>query len=96
MINWTLLPAEIHNKIYDMVDIMNAFDVAEHNRKTVDINNQFLTCAQYIRGFEGVVRPSLVATCRPTNCLRCMNSVTLCLECEEQAQRGWGWNDWEW
>lgn len=61
-----MLPAEIHNKIYDIVDTMNSFDIAEHNRKTENLMHQFSTCAYYTRGLEeeytdDSVKPSRVA-----------------------------------
>ena len=95
MANWRMLPAEIHNKIYDIVDTMNSFDVAEHNRITENLIHQFSTCAYYTRGLEeedtDSVKPSLVIKfvlhrSRPTNCWRCMYCATLCLQCEIQAQ----------
>lgn len=93
---WMMLPAEIHDKIYDITARMNAIDVDIHRMKTEKLINQLLTCANFTMGIEDRhnLTPSLIATCRPTNCWRCMNSATLCLQCEVQAQWGWGWNDW--
>ena len=62
-----MLPAEIHNKIYDIVDTMNSFDVAEHNRKTEKLMIQFFLFAHSTRSLEDEddVKPSLIVAFRP-------------------------------